>query len=214
MRSLARPARPGQVAPTSILCLPGAYDTIESFLAAGFDSAVERRGLAIDLLFIDPELKHLADRTFRRQLHERVVAPARAGGCRTLWLAGISLGGFMALDFAASNQCAVDGVCLLAPYLGNRMVTGEVARAAALGALGPDTLADSEEERRIWEFVHSHRGGAPLVYLGYGRDDRFAEAHGLLARALPPSAVDVVPGGHDWGTWTTLWEHFLDSRFG
>ncbi len=34
-----------------------------------------------------------------------------------------------------------------------------------------------------------------------------------MAEALSPEAVDIVPGGHDWRTWTTLWENFLDSTF-
>jgi hypothetical protein len=51
------------------------------------------------------------------------------------------------------------------------------------------------------------------LYLGYGQDDRFSAAHGLLATRLPANAVDVIGGGHDWGTWIKLWENFLDSRF-
>jgi hypothetical protein len=51
------------------------------------------------------------------------------------------------------------------------------------------------------------------LYLGYGRDDRFALAYGLLAQTLSPDAVQVVPGGHDWQTWLTLWGQFLDSKF-
>jgi enterochelin esterase-like enzyme len=51
------------------------------------------------------------------------------------------------------------------------------------------------------------------LYLGYGRDDRFSPAHSLLARALPADAIDVIDGGHDWRTWSKLWENFLDSHF-
>jgi len=74
-------------------------------------------------------------------------------------------------------------------------------------------LAQSEEERRIWRFIQDRPAGAPPLHLGYGRDDRFAQAHGLMARSLPVDAVDVAAGGHDWETWTRLWENFLDSRF-
>jgi hypothetical protein len=55
--------------------------------------------------------------------------------------------------------------------------------------------------------------GAPPLYLGYGQEDRFSAAHALLAGELPADAVDVIAGGHDWRTWTNLWENFLDSRF-
>ena len=32
-----------------------------------------------------------------------------------------------------------------------------------------------------------------------------------MVQALPAHAVDVVPGGHDWATWSTLWSRFLDA---
>jgi enterochelin esterase-like enzyme len=48
------------------------------------------------------------------------------------------------------------------------------------------------------------------LYLGYGREDRFAQGLDLMAQALPPAAVQVIEGGHDWSTWSVLWERFLD----
>jgi enterochelin esterase-like enzyme len=119
----------------------------------------------------------------------------------------------MALDYAALNPGDLHGVCLLSPYLGNRMLLAEIAGAPDLAAWNPGQLAEIDEERRIWRFIQGQRGQVRHFHLGYGREDRFAEAHRLLARELPPSAVDVVPGGHDWRTWTKLWENFLDSTF-
>jgi pimeloyl-ACP methyl ester carboxylesterase len=213
VRSLAKAAELGVTAPTRIVCLPGAYHTPEDFLSAGFDTSVSDRGLRIDLLFVDAESRHLSDRHPLDQLKHDIVLPARALGYESIWLAGISLGGYMALDYATSNPEDLDGVCLLAPYLGNRILTGEIARSTGLPAPVAGELAGCDEERRIWRFIQAQHSGSRPLYLGYGREDRFAEAHRLMSRALPPDAVDVVPGGHDWRTWTTLWENFLDSRF-
>jgi pimeloyl-ACP methyl ester carboxylesterase len=212
MRSLAITADPEATAPTRIVCLPGAYHTPEDFLSAGFDTKVSERGLRIDLLLVDVETRHLGDRRPLDQLKHDIVLPARALGYESIWLAGISLGGLMALDYAASNPGDLDGVCLLAPYLGNRMLTSEFALSPGPAAPAASALAGCDEERRIWRFIQA-RHSDPQLYLGYGREDRFAEAHRLMAAALPPEAVNVVPGGHDWRTWTTLWENFLDSRF-
>jgi len=144
-------------------------------------------------------------------------------GYRSIWMAGISLGGFIALDYAASNPGDLDGLCLLAPYLGNRMLTREIAAASGLAAWEAGAAAETDEERRIWRFIQAQHCRArssdacpwysPALYLGYGREDRFSDAHRLIAEVLPADAVDVVPGGHDWRTWTMLWENFLDSRF-
>ncbi|HWJ33786.1 MAG TPA: alpha/beta fold hydrolase [Steroidobacteraceae bacterium] len=213
MRSLAIAAESGIVAPTRIVCLPGAYHTPQDFVSSGFDTKVRERGLAIDLLFVDIEMRCLGDRRPLDQLKYDIVLPARALGYQSIWLAGISLGGFMALDYAALNPGDLDGLCLLAPYLGNRLLTREIADAPGLAAWAGSELAASDEERRIWRFIQARHSDPRSWYLGYGYEDRFAEAHRLMAEALPPEAVNVVPGGHDWVTWTTLWENFLDSRF-
>jgi pimeloyl-ACP methyl ester carboxylesterase len=213
VRSVLTPAVPDGRADIQIVCLPGAYHSAEDFLTAGFADCVRRRGLSIDLLLVDAELEHLGDRRFRHQLSREILSPARARGYRTIWLAGISLGGFMALDYVASNPDGVHGVCLLAPYLGNRLLIAEIARARGLAAWMPGELAEIDEERRIWRFVQARCAASPPLYLGYGGEDRFVAAHRLMAGALPRGAVNVVPGGHDWGTWTILWENFLDSGF-
>jgi pimeloyl-ACP methyl ester carboxylesterase len=201
-------------APVRMALLPGVYQAPEDFLRAGFAEAVTSRGLPVDLSFIDIELDVLTDRTALGRLREEVVLPARARGYAQIWLGGISLGGYIALDYAsraaAFSRSEIDGLCLFAPYLGNRMVIAEIARAGGLPAWDPGALAESDEERRIWRFI-KHCGSSPAVYLGYGREDRFAQAQALLGSALPATHVDVVPGGHEWTTWQRLWENFLDS---
>jgi pimeloyl-ACP methyl ester carboxylesterase len=203
--------------------LPGAFHTPEDFVEAGFGTAVRERGIALDLEFVHLEHAHVGDRRGIAKLAREIIAPARARGCPTIWLGGISLGGFFALDYAATRAGEWDGLCLLAPYLGNRLLITEISSAPSAAAWQPGPLAEADEERRIWRFMQTRPAETrpaetrpaetrPL-YLGFGRDDRFAHAHGLLAQMLPPDAVHVVPGGHDWQTWLTLWERFLDSRF-
>jgi hypothetical protein len=92
------------------------------------------------------------------------------------------------------------------------MLTAEVAQAG-LAAWQPGRLAETDEERRVWRYLKTRRADLAPLYLGFGNDDRFAAAHGLLAATLPPAAVNAIAGGHDWVTWTALWENFLDSRF-
>jgi pimeloyl-ACP methyl ester carboxylesterase len=128
-------------------------------------------------------------------------------------LAGISSGGLFALNYAASHPDEIDGLCLFAPYLGNRMLTGEIAGAQGLASWQPGELAQDDEERRIWRYIKTRRADSRPLYLGFGRDDRFSPAHRLLAATLPADSVDVIAGGHEWPTWSRLWENFLDSRF-
>jgi pimeloyl-ACP methyl ester carboxylesterase len=191
--------------------LPGAYHTAQDFLAAGFAAAVHARRAPIDLTLVDLELSHVGDRSAILQLRSEIVLPARAAGV-SVWLGGISLGGMVALDYAASYPDELAGLCLLAPYLGSRILTAEIDRAPGLAAWEPGELAETDEERRIWRYIKNRRADSRPLYLGFGQGDRFAAAHRRLAATLPAWAVDVIEGGHEWSTWSRLWENFLDSR--
>ena len=212
MRIVVESAAAGTVAPTRVVLLPAAYSALEDFQKEGFVTAVRDRALACDLAFVELKLQHLTDRSILRRLRHEVVLPARALGC-IVWLGGISLGGFVALAYAERYPLEVDGLCLLAPYLGNHIVTGEIQRAHGVADWIPGHLADDDDERRIWRFIKERRAWPGLLHFGFGREDRFAESHRLMAAALSPESVDTVPGGHEWAAWRHLWGNFLDTRF-
>jgi alpha-beta hydrolase superfamily lysophospholipase len=196
-------------APTQMIWLPGAYHSAQDFVNEGFARAAAQRQVAVDLQFVDLEMQHLDDRDAFQRLRSEIVLPARDSGA-AVWLAGISLGGLVALDYASCHQGELDGLCLLAPYLGNRMLINEIA-ASGLAGWDPGELAESDAERRIWGYIKT-RIDSRTLFLGYGREDRFSAAHDLLAAALPSAWVDVIAGGHEWRTWLRLWENFLDSH--
>jgi pimeloyl-ACP methyl ester carboxylesterase len=213
MRTVLEPATTEGIAATRVLLLPAAYTTPDDFLREGFVKAARDRALPVDLVFVELKVQHLTDRTILRRLRHEVVLPARALGCRSIWLGGISIGGFVALAYAERYPEEIDGLCLLAPYLGNHIVTGEIERANGVHEWTPGELAADDDERRIWRFIKEHRARPSPLHLGFGRDDRFADSHRMMASALAPECVDVVPGGHEWPVWRQLWENFLDARF-
>lgn len=213
MRTLCDSAQPGKVANTRVLFLPGAYTGPEDFVQAGFVSAVRERGLPLDLVFADVNLQHLTDRTILRRVRHELVLPARALGCESIWICGISLGGFIGLAYAERYSSEIDGLCLLAPYLGNHMITGEIERAAGVAGWEPGELGPDDDERRVWRFIKMRASYPVEVHLGYGREDRFSDSQQMMAAALDAQAVEVVGGGHDWAAWSKLWTGFLDRQF-
>lgn len=212
MRSIVDPAPHPYAAAARMIWLPGAYATAQDFQKAGFSAAVARRRVPLDLVYVDLDLQHLSDRSALQQLRTEWVLPTLDAGI-PCWLAGISLGGLLALHYAATYPSDLHGLCLLAPYLGNRMLTAEIRAARGLAAWQPGELAETDEERRIWRYIKTRPQNSGPIYLGFGRKDRFAESQRLLAAALPDDCIDTIEGGHEWATWTTLWENFLDSRF-
>jgi pimeloyl-ACP methyl ester carboxylesterase len=204
------PARPGHNAPLRVVLLPPAYSTPDDFVTHGFASAVRERRLDVDLVFVGLRLKHVNDRAVLSRLQREIIRPARALGCR-VWLGGISLGAYIALCYAAQCEEGLDGLCVLAPYLGSHIVTEEIARGG-IDHWQPGDLSGDDEERQVWRFIQGLRSGPLPVYLGLGSEDRFADRHRLMAAALAAGDVDVVQGAHDWPTWRRLWERFLDAR--
>lgn len=200
----------GRRAAARIVLLPGAFTTAGDFATAGFADAVRVRDLDIDVVISDLELKSVTDRSMLARLREGPLRAARAAGYGHVWLAGVSLGAFVALVMAEQFPGEVDGLCLIAPYLGTRIVSGEIARAGGLERWRPMTGAGDDEERRVWALLRDRSPRRPPIHLGYGRDDRFADSQALLAAVLPPGSVDVIDGTHDWPTWRTLWDRFLD----
>jgi pimeloyl-ACP methyl ester carboxylesterase len=199
------------VTATRLVLLPGAYNRAVDFAAAGFAEAVRARELPVELVFAELEFSHMGDRSILDRLRSGPLHDARAAGCQSVWFGGVSLGGFIALAFAERFPGELDGLCLIGPYLGTRIVTREIALAGGLGSWDPGTVTEDDEERRVWRFIQSNREQRPAMYLGHGRDDRFADSQQLLADTLPPALKDVVDGGHDWPTWRRVWDNFLDK---
>jgi pimeloyl-ACP methyl ester carboxylesterase len=204
-------AHPGRIAPTRVVMLPGAYSGPADFVQQGFVRAVRERSLEVDLVYAGFGLEQVIDQSVFTRLLEDIILPARKLGA-TLWIGGISLGGYLALGCAERHPCEFAGLCLLAPYLGSHLITDEIARAQGIETWHPGEPGHADDDRRIWRFIRTLRAGPLTVHLGVGRDDRFARRHDLLAAALAPASVDIVPGGHDWPTWRRLWGRFLDAR--
>lgn len=204
-------ARDGR-APALVVLLPGAYSTPQEFVDEGFVDALRARRRAADVIVADTHVGYFQDRSVLQRLREDIVAPARAAGYRQLWLVGISLGGFGALGYAARRPQDLTGVLALAPYLGKRTLQKEIIDAGGpLNWRGRRFAREPDDlEREVWESLVAPPAGGPPVWLGFGRDDRFADAHRLAAQALPAERVFDVPGGHDWPPWRTLWHAWLD----
>lgn len=201
---------------TLLVFLPGAFLQPEEFEHQGFVSAVRTHGYAADVMLVDANVSYYYDQTFVQRLSESVLAPARHRGYQSIWLVGISIGGFGALTHELLQPGLVEGIVVLAPYLGRRPLGAEIHKAGGLRVWqkpeGPPP--DQEIDRKLWPFLQRYvspetAAEMPPLYLGYGLADRFAPNHRLLADALPEGHVFTTEGGHDWPQWSQLWRDML-----
>lgn len=220
MRVLHDFAIDGRRAQSLIILLPGALQQPEDFVRFGFVESVRKRALSIDLSLVDLGLRYITDATdgtALQRIHYGIVKPAQHMNYQEIWLAGISIGGFMAMAYADHFAGNVSGLCLLAPYPGSRILSGEIIAAGGIARW--QNTANDDAERRAWQWLKTCRTQAQLpdIHLGYGRDDRFASGQHLMAEAIGADSVNTIAGGHHWPVWQQLWSNFLDrtgSRFG
>lgn len=198
-------------APVLLVLLPGANMTPAEMLDQGMLHAVRERGLAVDVVVADAQQHYLYDGSMLQRLRQDVIAPLRQRGYRRIWLAGVSLGGYVAIGYAMRHPDEIEGVVTLAPYLGRRPLVQAVAQAASPAAWRQTAQPREAEDfdHTLWMWLTQHGAEAPPLYLGYGTEDRFAQGHQALASLLPVSHVDSVPGGHDWAPWRSLWARWL-----
>jgi hypothetical protein len=199
-----------QGAPDVLVLLPGAQMHPADVESGGLPALMPGTlDLIVPGLHLDPTGRSDA---VRRLAHD-VLAPL-AGRYRHLWLAGISLGGLLALRYAQTAGADADagdglrGLCLLAPYPGSRLVTNHIARAGGLQAWQPTPAQRADPEYALWAGL---RAGQPRLptFIGWGRADRFAAGMGAVADLLPQAARHEADGGHDWQAWRPLWRSAL-----
>ncbi len=207
----------GQRSDVLLVFLPGAFLAPEEFEREGFVSAIQERDVAADVMLVDANVSYYYDQTFTEHMQKDVIEPARALGYGSIWLVGISIGGFGALIHQLAQPGSVQGIVALAPYLGRRPLAAEIHKAGGLRAWKAPTgpLPDEEVDRRLWPWLQQYAHAMPPkelppLYLGFGLADRFAANHQLLADALPQDRVFTTEGGHDWPQWSRLWRKMLD----
>lgn len=202
-------------AETLVVMLPGRFDRPQDFVREGLVADLKRRRADVDLLLADAHLGYYMDRSVLDRLREDVIRPARRQGYRQVWLAGISLGGFGALGYAArhgrESGAEVDGVLAIAPYLGSNEVIGAIGRSggARRWLASAARLQAIDLEQDVWQWLADPPADAPPAFLGFGRGDRMGAAHRLAAGLLPGGRVMQVDGGHDWAPWRALWQQWL-----
>jgi pimeloyl-ACP methyl ester carboxylesterase len=216
MQMLQLPAQCAAPVETLVVFLPGAYSRPEEFVREGIVRALRERHIAADAWIVDAHLGYYEQRSIIERIQADVFVPARQRGYRRIWLVGVSIGGFGALIHSLSHPGEVEGIVVIAPYLGQRTVLEPIRASGGLRAwkapAGELTL--DQMDTILWRWLQGYldaREPRPPLYLGAGRDDRFADAHAVLGAALPPERVVMSAGGHDWSPWREVWRQILPT---
>lgn len=198
-----------------VIFLPGIRGESEDFIQNRFFQTARDYDLNHDLAAINSDIKHSIDGSFVKRLKKEVIEPAKAEGYDSIWLVGISLGGYDSMKYYATYPNDIEGVILLSPYPGideeiNAMGTRFKTVMKMIVAVDKDYIPFSLLE--IARKLQAHNK-LDNVFLSYGNKDKFATIYPNFIKLLPPGNVHMIKGNHDWTTWENIWEDILQKRY-
>lgn len=196
---------------TLVVFLPGRDDAVAAFEQNGFVEALRQKEINADMVSVDAHPGYYLEKKFLERLKIDVIDPARQSGYEKVWLVGVSMGALGSLLYLNHYPEEISGVVLIGPYLGDREIVEEIRSSAGLSSWSPGIVDKGDWQRGLWKGLQDFREkkNLPPVYLGYGRDDRYAEGAELFSGLLPEERVYAVRGGHLWPVWRSLWNLFL-----
>lgn len=219
---LSHPGTPMQI----VLFLPGAWDGPEDFLSQGLEaflSEQEAKGALPPSLWV--AVTHFqswyADRLdgsfpYERFLMDELLPllearhPGFGGNPRARSIAGLSMGGFGALNLAArtgafSRCLALSPAFVEAPFTSYQWFIRRSLRR---------TFPQDPALFAPWN-PWTHLGGDTELVIGAGMEDHYhlAGACRDFARLCADRGrlvqVDLRPGGHDWAYWTPVFKDWM-----
>lgn len=215
--TLAHPRAEGERSHRLMVLLPGIGDQAADYARHGLVATARSFELDADLLAVDAHYAYYARDEIVWRLYEEIIRPAREH-YDEVWLVGVSLGGLGAIMTAQQHPEAVDGLVLLAPYLGpSHMQRTIVAEGGMRAWEPPPPPAAYAWDVALWTWLKRYEhpdAELPPLYLAYGREDNLAVAHSLLAEILPEDHVIVGEGAHYWETWADLWANMIELQLG
>lgn len=210
MPAVLHPAPAGN-AKGLIVMLPGMGDTPDDFVSHGFVAMVHGANPHFDVLCPDAHFGYYKNSSIVPRLYEDLLADAKSR-YQHVWLLGISIGGMSSVVYASEHPGTIDGMILLAPFMGDREHIATVRAGGGLRAwqAPADRPEFTDIERRtnqVWSWYHeavTRPKEMPKLFVGYGERDGLATPNAMVANELPPDQSMKYDGGHNWTTYTQL----------
>ena len=198
-----------------IIFIPGIYDAVDKFEKEHFFSDAREAGIKADLVSINLNAGHLAERVMIPRIQEDVFRLIQNDGYKNIWMVGVSIGGLSSLVYLQHQEKDLCGVVVLAPFLADDRLIEEVKKYGGIEKWAPEVeeIKNSIDDQinSLWVWLTS-KNDFSNIYLGYGKQDRLIAGSHLLETFLEPSHVIRVNGKHDWVTGRKIWQEQLKSR--
>ncbi len=198
-----------QPATRLVVVLPGRGDGLAGLERTNIAQAIQSQWPDADVTLSGLTMDYYLLGSAERRLHEEIIVQAHARGYREIWLLGASLGGLGALMHDAQWPDTVDGIVLMAPYLGEKPLLQEIAAAGGIARWNPGPVPAQTNgdnfQHELWRHLQTWSrdpAHARNVWLAYGDHDYLRGTMPTLTPLLLPSHVLVRKGSHAWAVWT------------
>ncbi len=196
-----------QKAQRVVVMLPGRGDDLGGLQKRDTAQIIQQQWPDADVVLTGLTMPFYTTGVAARRLHDEVISTLKKHGYRSIWLAGISLGGMGVILYDHDYPGEVDGLLLLSPYLGKDDAQKEIRDAGGLAAwnpgppmpVGPDTFT-----RELWRSLKQwsdNPSRRQSVWLAYGADEPFRKPIEMMSPELPAGHVLMLPGHHNWKLW-------------
>jgi pimeloyl-ACP methyl ester carboxylesterase len=199
-----------------VVVLPGRGDGLAGLQRTDIARAIQSQWPDADVTLSGLAIGYYLKGNATQRLHDEIIVPARAHGYREVWLLGASLGGLGALMYDGQWPGTVDGIVLMAPYLGEKPLLQEIAAAGGIARWNPGPVpaqVDGDNfQHELWRHLQtwSHDPARTRnVWLAYGDHDYLRDTMPSLTPLLRPSHVFVRRGSHAWSVWTPATQDVL-----
>ncbi len=183
-----------------------------SFKREGFVEKVRELHLPFDMVAPNSHFGFYSDRSLVLRLKQDVIIPAQKQGYNNIWLVGLSMGGLGALLYLREHPEDINGVFLIAPFLGNRAIVKSVVSGGGVKDWNPGEYdAEEDWQKMLWDWIRSDVATEKTspVYMGAGEEDDYVKGQRLLSTVLPEGSTTWIRGGHHYPTFVQLWSNFL-----
>jgi pimeloyl-ACP methyl ester carboxylesterase len=184
-----------------------------TFAKEGMVEATWQQGLDFDMVAPNSHFAYYSERTVVDRLRQDVILPAKEKGYKNIWLVGASMGGLGSLLYIREHPEDINGIYLMAPFLGYDEIINEIKAQGGLLSWQPgDYDPDEDWQRMLWDWIKAEvaEQNTPPIYLGFGNDDTYVEAQKIFAAIIPADRSTSIQGGHDNSTFRALWKTFLE----
>lgn len=199
-----------------VIVLPGRGDGLGGLQRTGIARVIQSQWPDADVTLSGLTMDYYLQGGAIQRLHDEIVVPARARHYREIWLLGASLGGMGALMYDGQWPDTVDGLILMAPYLGEKPLLQSIATAGGIARWDPGAKPAAVDgnnfQHELWRYLQTwsrEPARADNVWLAYGDRDSLRESMPALTPLLRPTHVLVRRGGHAWTVWTPATREIL-----